>query len=163
MIDFSEIRDIMEEARQKHFESKGLKTSPNIYYMNGNDGTRFDYSVNDRVCEFYIFKPNERGEADAGLIKLLAEAGDSYVLYIYDYDRPFSGENVQEFSGNLRLSVYDLACHLQAEKDDKDIWDSPIESWTLKNSTYIATADWVDAYDDDDEDADWVDDEDAEE
>ena len=23
-----------------------------IYYMNGNDGTDFDFSMNDRTCEF---------------------------------------------------------------------------------------------------------------
>lgn len=23
-----------------------------IYYMNGNDGTGFDFSMNDRTCEF---------------------------------------------------------------------------------------------------------------
>lgn len=26
-----------------------------IYYMNGNDGTAFDWEANDRCCEFYMF------------------------------------------------------------------------------------------------------------
>ena len=30
-------------------------TTEFIFYMNGNDGTPFDYSANDMLCEFMIY------------------------------------------------------------------------------------------------------------
>ena len=29
-----------------------------IYYMNGNDSTEFDWNMNDRLCEFFVFHKN---------------------------------------------------------------------------------------------------------
>lgn len=43
MINFEEIRDIMEAAREEHFTSKGIETCEGIYYMNGLNGTDYDY------------------------------------------------------------------------------------------------------------------------
>ena len=141
MINFSEIRDIMEDIRKKYFGDK--KTDPNIYYMNGNDGTEFDFKMNDRLCEFYIFTPD--GD---GLIKLFANSDDTYRVYIYDYDDPYNGK-YENKSGNLHLNVEKLATYLYAEKDMEDIYDAPITKWTLNR--------FVDFTDDEEE---WEEDED---
>lgn len=140
MINFEEIKNIMEAARKEHFTDKGLVTSDGIYYCNGNDGTDFDFACNNRVCEFYIFKPDDKGNADAGLIKFLAEKGNTYTMYVYDYDEPYSGK-YEKFHGDLTLDVYELACHLQAEKDNKGIWDQLVESWELEDSTFVSGGD----------------------
>lgn len=141
MINFEEIKNIMEAARKKHFTDKGLVTSDGIYYCNGwSDGTNFDFAFNHRVCAFYIFKPDDKGNADVGLIKFLAEKGNTYTMYVYDYDDLY-GDNIKTFTGNLELDVYSLACHLQAEKDDKGIWDQLVESWELEDSTFVSGGD----------------------
>ena len=36
-------------------DRKSLVDSGGIFYMNGNDGTMFDYEENDRLCEFEVF------------------------------------------------------------------------------------------------------------
>lgn len=162
MMNFEEIKNIMEAARKTHFTDKGLSTSDGIYYMNGNDGTEFDYGCNNRVCEFYIFKPNEKGEAGAGLIKFLAEKGGTYTMYVYDYSEPYGGK-FEEFHGDLTLDVYELACYLQAEKDDKGIWDSLVQSWVLEDSIYIGGLDEEDEddyYEEEDEGYDECDEDD---
>lgn len=163
MINFEEIRDIMETARKKHFTDKGLETKPGIFYLNGNDGTDFDYKVNGRVCEFYIVKNNKDED---GLIKLLVEAKGTYTMYVYDFDDPYGmtkEDYYQEFRGNVNIDVYDLACHLQANYDDKGIYDAEVKTWVLEDSTDI------DSYEEDDDDEDdywdyddddWDDDED---
>lgn len=149
MINFSEIRDIMEDIRKKYFGDK--ETDPNIYYMNGNDGTEFDFSVNNRLCEFYIF--NKVGD---GLIKLFANSDDTYKVYIYDYDDPYNGK-YEEKSGNLSLNVRELATYLYAEKDMEGIYDSPITKWTLNkfvDFTYDEGDEWEedeDYWDEDEE------------
>lgn len=131
MINFEQIRDIIEKARKEHFTDKGLATMEGIYYMNGNDGTDFDWGVNNRVCEFYIWKPDE-----SGLIKFLAERGNTFTMYVYDYESPYSGK-YKKYEGTLDIDMYDLACHLQASFDDKGIWNAPVDSWTLDKKTYL--------------------------
>ena len=149
MINFSEIRDIMEDIRRKYFGDK--ETDPNIYYMNGNDGTEFDFSMNNRLCEFYIF--NKDGD---GLIKLFANSDDTYEAYIYDYDDPYNGKYEKKF-GNLSLNVKELATYLYAEKDMEDIYDAPITKWTLNRSVDFTDGE-EDEWEDDGEE--WEDDED---
>lgn len=38
-----------------------LDTNGAIHYMNGNDGTPFDWNCNNRLCEFILFHKNGIG------------------------------------------------------------------------------------------------------
>ena len=48
------VNNIFEELIRK-FKFTNLDENGKVYYMNGNDGTEFDYYVNDRLCEFMCF------------------------------------------------------------------------------------------------------------
>lgn len=151
MIDFSEIRDILEKVRAEYFAGK--ETDPAIYYLNGNDGTVFDLRMNGNLCEFYLFKPGMNGIA-----KLYANRDNTYNVYVYDYDDPYNGKVVARIEGVLRtVDVVELAHYLYAEKDEADVWDAPIESWTLsKRADFDDDDSWEDEDDwEDDEDDEW--------
>lgn len=88
-----------------------------IYYMNGNDGTDFDWNCNHRLCEFFIFHNKEKGEI--GFIKLVISDNDTYRVEVYP-----SGEMTpkQKLKGNLKegdaLFLYNLFVQL-ADNEDK--------------------------------------------
>ena len=44
-----------------------------IYYMNGNDGTEFDWEMNGRCCEFYLFYK----ETEMGFLKVFVNDDDT--------------------------------------------------------------------------------------
>ena len=50
-----------------------------IYYMNGNDGTAFDWSCNDRLCEFYKFYKS----TEYGFIKVFVNKNGYLDGYLY--------------------------------------------------------------------------------
>ena len=56
----NQIVGIVNEIR-KEYPVIGNELDGKIYYMNGNDGTDFDWEANDRLCEFMVFHENEYG------------------------------------------------------------------------------------------------------
>lgn len=125
MLDIREIREFIEGIIDyEGIDRSKLLDGGAIYYMNGNDGTSFDYGCNNMTCEFYVFWKSE-----AGAIKL-NQRGDSLIAYIYPEDDPFGGKykKVEEESP---FELRDLCRHLQGTFDDRNIWDRKIDNWTL--------------------------------
>ena len=54
------IVDTINEIRNE-YPIIGNELDGKIYYMNGNDGTDFDWNCNGRTCEFMVFHENEMG------------------------------------------------------------------------------------------------------
>ena len=54
------IVDTINEIRNE-YPIIGNELDGKIYYMNGNDGTDFDWKCNGRTCEFMVFNDNEMG------------------------------------------------------------------------------------------------------
>lgn len=50
-----------------------------VYYMNGNDGTPFDWVFNDRLCEFYKFYKS----TEYGFIKVFVDKSGYMRGYLY--------------------------------------------------------------------------------
>lgn len=81
-----------------------------IYYMNANDGTEFDWEVNDRLCEFYLFyKENEYG-----FLKVLVNSDNTIDGYVYlekGFGKPIKIEEEELFysAENLYYQMYDNA------------------------------------------------------
>lgn len=81
---FKEIRKQYPDIADEMLDANGA-----IYYMNGNDGTSFDWEANSRLCEFYIYYKSE-----LGFIKVCVKADETVDTYAYnDY-----AENVEETS-----------------------------------------------------------------
>lgn len=112
---FADIREKYPFIADEDLHSKGA-----IFYMNGNDGTDFDWNANDRCCEFYVYHSNE-----IGFIKLLVNKGDTYTAYIYPNGEMSATETVR---GNFDEgdSLY-LAALLYRKADREYIYDAIID------------------------------------
>lgn len=143
-----EIKNIFADIREKYplITDKDLHNKGAIFYMNGNDGTDFDWNVNGRCCEFYMYHENE-----IGFIKLCVNVGDTYTAYVFP-----NGEMkaVETIKGNLDEgdSLY-LAAILLRKADMNLIWDEDIKEidfsyepkeWELQdmNDEYEEDEEW---------------------
>lgn len=76
-----EIERVFRVARSMCLNIKDyiLDTNGAIHYMNGNDGTMFDWNCNGRLCEFTIFHKD-----GMGFIKALVRKDNVIEMYIYE-------------------------------------------------------------------------------
>lgn len=124
----SEIKEMIEKNIQlylPHVTESDLENDGAIYYMNGRDGTEFDWYVNDKLPPFMVFYNDE---ANLGAIKLLLYNDGGIAVYIFDE----KGKNlIQEIHTHLTVNdadLLELAVILRNEADDKNIWGADIES-----------------------------------
>ena len=113
-----QIVDVVNEIR-KEYPIIGNKLDGKIYYMNGNDGTDFDWDCNDRTCEFMVFNENEMG-----YICLMVNRDNTITIYVY----PDGGwcptyELERKYKGNARA----FKDYLYRTFDMNGLWDSTIE------------------------------------
>lgn len=76
------IIELLEELRNKYGICKeDLEKNGSIIYANGNDGTAFDWKVNDRLCEFgYGVK-----DGSVWAFKLMADRWGDAEVYCYPH------------------------------------------------------------------------------
>lgn len=114
----NQIVGIIEEIREE-YPIIGNELDGKIYYMNGNDGTDFDWKCNGRVCEFMVFHENEMG-----YIKLLVNNDNSVNVYVYQD----GGMNpTQELTKYYDENPIELANFLYRTFDKNGLWDESIE------------------------------------
>lgn len=134
-----QIVNIVNEIR-KEYPIIGNELDGKIYYMNGNDGTDFDWNCNDRVCEFMVFHENEYG-----YIKLMVYKDKTIQAYIYA-DGGMSATDKKEFKykGNTKA----LAVHLYEVFDNNGIYDEAIDDYmdveTYGYHAYMFEDEWED-------------------
>lgn len=93
-----------------------------IYYMNGNDSTKFDWYCNDRLCEFYVFHKNE-----IGFIKAFVNKDNSINVYIYeDAGMKPTYKFTEEMEGLKASSFAKLMNYIA---DEEDLWNQPIDKF----------------------------------
>lgn len=116
------IKTVFADIREKYplVTDEDLHNSGAIFYMNGNDGTDFDWDVNDRCCELYMYHKNE-----IGFIKLYVNKGDTYTAYVYPNGEMSATETIR---GDLKEgdSLY-LAALLYRKADREYIYDAIID------------------------------------
>lgn len=115
-----------------------------IYYMNGNDGTQFDWEVNGRCCEFCLFYK----ETEMGFIKVYVDNDDTIDGYVYNekgYGKPIYLKCINLFKEEARY----LASLLKKEADGKNIWDEDISKINFDNE--LESWDYIYDYEEDDE------------
>lgn len=112
---FADIRERYPYITDEDLHSKGA-----IFYMNGNDGTDFDWNANDQTSEFYMYHENE-----IGFIKLYVNKGDTYTAYVFPNGEMSATETIK---GNLEEgdSLY-LAALLYQKADREYIYDAIID------------------------------------
>ena len=151
------VREYIEKARElvPNVTNDMLDSDGAIYYMNGNDGTDFDWNANDRLCEFMVF-----GKDGMGFIKVFVKKNDVMSGYIYEDcgmhpTHTLDAEELNE--GEAR----ELACQMFQITDRKGIWDAKIDTLDFNAEVFDLLDDdeeYEEEYDDDedeDEDEGW--------
>ena len=112
------------KARQKYMpdvKDEDLCENGAFYYMNGNDGTDFDWEWNDRVCEIMQFYKS----TEYGLLKVYPHK-DGYI-YGYIYGDEGRGKAIEIEPEYIGIEDADLIKdYLQNEFDYHNIWDGVI-------------------------------------
>ena len=116
------IKGVFEEIREKYplIADEDLHSDGAIFYMNGNDGTDFDWNVNEHTSEFYMYHSNE-----IGFIKLYVNKSDTYTAYTYPNGEMSATETIR---GDLNKGdgLY-LAALLYRKADREYIYDGNID------------------------------------
>lgn len=113
------ISEYLSEVQLSDLEENGA-----VYYMNGKNGTEFDWYVNDHLPSFMVFYNDEQ---NLGAVKLLLHNDGRIALYIYG-DR--GNKIIKEVQTSIEVAeneLFNLAVILKNEADDKRIWDGSID------------------------------------
>lgn len=117
------IIDTINEIRNE-YPIIGNELDGKIYYMNGNDGTDFDWNCNNRTCEFMVFHENEMG-----YIKLDINKDNKISIYVYaDGGMKPTYEVTEYYDGN----PIELASFLYKTFDENGLWNESIEEFVDK-------------------------------
>ncbi len=119
------ITDLVEEKIKEipDVKKEDLEENGKIYYMNGNDGTDFDWFVNDRLCEFMCFyDENKQGAIKVNLMK-------SGILEIFLYtDKGTTLLNTSTAKLNASEDdIFNLAVIMKKTCDDTRTFDRAID------------------------------------
>ena len=116
------IKGVFAEIREKYpfITDEDLHSNGAIFYMNGWDGTDFDWNANDHTSEFYMFHENE-----IGFIKLYVNKCDTYTAYVYPNGEMSAIETIRGDLGKGD-SLY-LAALLYRKADREYIYDAIID------------------------------------
>lgn len=102
---------------------ENLEGNGSIYYMNGKNGTEFDWFVNNKVSDFFVFYNDAE---NMGAVKLNLYCDGDVILYIYDDN----GHHLkEEINASIEVSSEDLVklvVLLKTTMDDQLIWDAEI-------------------------------------
>ncbi len=124
----NEIKKIIESNTKlylPHVKSSDLENNGEIYYMNGKDGTEFDWYVNDKLPPFMVFYNDE---ANLGAMKLLLYKDGGAAVYIYDEKGKKLVKEVHTDLDATETEIFELAVILRNEADNHNIWGAGIES-----------------------------------
>lgn len=76
---FLKVRSLIDDAiNDYNISYSKLENDGEVFYMNGNDSTLFDYGMNDRLCEIGVFYK----ESGFYAVKVLVGKGQT-VVYVY--------------------------------------------------------------------------------
>ena len=100
------IRNAMKENIPE-VSSNTLEEDGKVYYMNGKNGTEYDWFVNDHLPTFMVFYNDEK---NLGAAKATVYTDGGMVIYLYDEKGEHLAKEVQTFleidkSDLLKLAV----------------------------------------------------------
>lgn len=99
-----------------------LEENGKIYYMNGDDGTIFDWGLNERLCEFMLFYNDK---TNLGVVKTLVGSNGKIITYLYKNKTNSPFKEIED--SITELEAFELAVLLYEKADKLDIFDKAIE------------------------------------
>ena len=113
------IKEYMPEVKPENLEENGA-----IYYMNGKNGTEWDYYVNEHLSYFMVFYNDKE---NLGAVKLSLYTDGYYTLYLYNEKGKNLLKTIDSKIDVVENDVLKFATLLKVQMDDKDNWDANIE------------------------------------
>lgn len=131
-------------------EEKGVKPEDlagdgAVYYRNGNDGTDFDWQVNDNTCEFMMFYKS----SEMGFAKLQVTKSGDLVGYYWGEEGYGEGEKIGIENFTQYPEEFVALCYEQADMLGK--YDEPINNINWDADVQSTYYDWMQEYEDDEE------------
>lgn len=129
-----EVKKIIEENIKEYLpevKSDNLEENGKVYYMNGKNGTEFEWFVNEHLPCFMVFYNDEQ---NLGAAKLSLYIDGGIELYLYGDN---GNELVKEISTSIDTQedeLFNLAVVLKKEADDARFWDGSIEKINFDRS-----------------------------
>lgn len=128
-----QVRHLISESIEKYLPDvklKDLEDNGAIFYMNGQNGTEWDYFVNEHLSFFMVFYNDK---SNLGAVKLSLFSNGCVTLYLYnekgnnlvktiDTKIDVEGDNLLKFATLLKIQM-----------DDKRNWDANIDKIDLNN------------------------------
>ena len=122
-----EIKKIISENITKYLPEvklNELEENGAVYYMNGKNGTEFDWFVNEHLPNFMVFYNDEK---NLGAVKLSIYDDGGILLYIYGEKGNKMVKEVQTSIDVTKDEMLHLAVILKNTADDNKIWDANID------------------------------------
>ncbi len=123
---FEQLSGYMHDSLKKALpdvNASDLEKDGEVFYMNGKNGTEFDWYVNDHLPNFFIFYNDKE---NLGAVKATLYTDGGLELYVYGekgHAEPvFFGEKIEATSDE----ILELAVVLVSEADNKKIWNDDI-------------------------------------
>lgn len=107
-----------------------LEENGKVYYMNGDDGTVFDWGTNKRLCEFMSFYD----KTGNGAIKVNVLSSGAINVYLFKDEQAYCFKEYQE---NITAEeALELAVLMYNIADKKSLYDKAIDS--MDNNMLLA-------------------------
>lgn len=124
-----EIKRIMEQSKEQYLPQvkfSDLEENGAVYFMNGKDGTEFEWYVNEELPPFMMFYDDE---AKRGAIQLRLYRNGTVRVFVYDN----AGKNMcKEVNTRIECGkeeLLDLAVLLRHQAEDSGKWNANIENF----------------------------------
>lgn len=124
----NEIKRLINKNREMylpHVKPEALEENGAIYYMNGKNGTEFDWYVNGKISDFFVFYNDED---NLGAAKLTLYCNGGVLIYIYDESGRSLIKEIKTYVDASEDDIFTFAVLLRNVLDDNKIWDANIDS-----------------------------------
>lgn len=101
-----------------------LEEGGKVYYMNGKNGTEFDWFVNEHLPSFMVFYNDED---NMGIAKAFVYTDGGIVVWLFGDHGKTMVKEVKTFLDVKESDMLSLAVSLRCNADDKRIWDAAID------------------------------------
>ncbi len=123
-----QVERIMHETLQRELSDVwpyDLERDGAIFYMNGRNGTAFDWYVNERFPSFPIFYNDEE---NLGAAKAMLHTDGNLTVYVYGDKGHAEPMSFERYIDATAEELLDLAVTLTGKADGNTIWDEDIRS-----------------------------------
>ena len=123
---FEQAEHCMRESLRKELpglKPEDLEKDGAVFYMNGKNGTAFDWYVNEHFPNFFIFYNDKE---NLGAVKAALHTDGGLTVYVYGdrgHAEPVSLE--EQIDATAEELLY-LAVNLTGNADDRRVWDADI-------------------------------------